>query len=153
MCTIRLPSSGSCFMLHLAAQRCVRETTCSMQPGLPGHGSPAAGAAASAHFREPDKDGKALVCWPQGTAEELGKRSKNSKGEECVELEEASLPNLAVEVRRKVPSKRRVKLSCMALFAMYGVECAPADVKTWTQTLGTSFATRFGSLNGPTSRL
>ena len=99
------------------------------------------------------KMGRHLYVGRKGQQKEVGKRSKNSKGEECVELEEASLPNLAVEVRRKVPSKRRVKVSCRALFTMYGVECAPADVKTWTQTLGTSFATRFGSLNGPALRL
>ena len=74
------------------------------------------------------KMGRHVYVGRRGQQKEVGKRSKNSKGEECVELEESSLPNLAVEVRRKLMGKRRVKVSCRALLSMHGIECEPAYV-------------------------
>ena len=84
--------------------------------------------------------GRHLYVGRKGQQKEVGKRSKNSKGEECVELEEASLPNLGVEVRRRIKGKSKVKVSCKGSLAWYGIECAPTNFKEPPEKEGVSDA-------------
>jgi hypothetical protein len=51
-----------------------------------------------------------------------------------VELEEASLPNLGVEVKRRIKGKSKVKVSCKGLLAMCGIECKPTTTTNFANT-------------------